>query len=49
MGAHVVANIFSGVSWRLADILHQVVGWVFFGAMVVMAVKAYQGEKVVLR
>ena len=48
LAAHIVANVFGAVSWRLADGLHQMIGWVFFAAMVVLAVKAYQQEKVIL-
>lgn len=46
--AQMVASIFDGVAWRLALLLSRVIGWIFFAASLVMAIKAYQQQKYLL-
>ncbi len=48
MAAHIVANVFQGISWRLADIFHELIALAYFVAVVVLIVKAFQGQKLVL-
>jgi uncharacterized membrane protein len=48
IAAHIVANIFGAISWHVEYALHQMIGWAFFAVTLVMAIKAYQGEKLVL-
>jgi uncharacterized membrane protein len=48
LAAHTIGNVFTGISWRLTALVHEIVGLVYLIAVLLLAIRTYQGEKLVL-